>query len=41
MVKGMSDDEKRFFYKFVGASEATDKESLERIARSIERMRMI
>ena len=41
MVKGMSADEKRFFYKFVGASEAIDKESLERIARSIERMRMI
>ena len=41
MVKGMSDDEKRFFYKFVAASEAIDKESLERIARSIERMRMI
>ena len=37
----MSDVEKRFFLKFVGASEATDKESLERIARSIERMRMI
>ena len=41
LVSGMSDDEKRFFYKFVAASEATDKESLEKIARSIERMRMI
>ena len=41
MVKGMSDGDRRFFYKFVGASEAIDKESLERIARSIERMRMI
>ena len=41
MVKGMSEDEKRFFYKFIGASEAIDKESLERIARSIERMRIV
>ena len=41
MVKDMSADEKKFFYKFVGASKATDSESLERIARSIERMRMI
>ena len=41
MVSGMSDTDKRFFYKFVAASEAIDKESLERIARSIERMRMI
>ena len=41
MVSGMSDEEEKFFYKFVGASEAADKESLMRIARSIERMRMI
>ena len=41
MVKGMSADEYKLFLKFVAASEATDKESLTRIARSIERMRMI
>ena len=41
MMSGMSEDEKKFFLKFVAASEAIDKESLTRIARSIERMRMI
>ena len=41
MVKGMSADEKRFFYKFVAADQTGTAESLERIARSIERMRMI
>ena len=41
MVRGMSEDEEKFFLKFVSASKATDKESLERIAKSIERMRMI
>ena len=41
MVRGMSDEEEKFFFKFVASSENTDKESLERIARSIERMRMI
>ena len=41
LVKGMSAEEYKLFLKFVAASEAADKESLERIARSIERMRMI
>ena len=41
MVKSMSDDEKRFFYKFAAADQIGTAESLERIARSIERMRMI
>ena len=41
MVSGMSDDEKRFFYKFAAVDQTGTAESLERIARSIERMRMI
>ena len=41
MVSGMSEDEKRFFYKFAAVDQTGDAESLKRIARSIERMRMI
>ena len=41
MLKGMSDGDKRFFYKFAAVDQTGDAESLERIARSIERMRMI
>ena len=41
MVSGMSDDEKKFFYKFAAVDQTGTAESLERIARSIERMRMI
>ena len=41
MVKGMSDGDKRFFYKFAAVDQTGTAESLERIARSIERMRMI
>ena len=41
MLKGMSDGDKRFFYKFAAVDQTGTAESLERIARSIERMRMI
>ena len=41
MGKGMSEEEENFFYKIVAASEDTDKKSLERIARAVERMKMI
>ena len=41
LVNNMKNDEKNFFYKFVASQETVDVESLERIARSIERMRMI
>ena len=41
MVSGMSRDEKKFFYKFAAVDQTGTAESLERIARSIERMRMI
>ena len=41
LLKGMSEDEKRFFYKFAAVDQTGDAESLGRIARSIERIRMI